>query len=233
MSTFLYLDIETLPTENEEVIADLTAAISPPASIKKAETLELWEKETKPCLIEEAVAKTSFNGAWGSVCCIGWAYDNGDAKALYRKNGEKEFLTKVFAEIDTASPRYSMTTIVGHHVGGFDVRFLWQRCFVLGIRAPSWLPLDPKPWSNTINDTMQMFCGANSKISLDNLCKAMGLPGKGDMTGADVAAAWARGEYQKIADYCREDVERVRAVHRQMLIATGMETPNASGSDAY
>lgn len=222
MSSYLYLDIETLPTKDEGVIADIASTITPPATIKKAESLDAWEKDTKPGLVVEAVAKTSFSGAWGSICCIGWAWNSETPVSILNRGDEAKFLDEAFTSISGRAPQYGATTVVGHNVVSFDLRFIWQRCFVLGVKAPSWLPLDPKPWGREVADTMSIFSGVRDKISLDNLCRAMGLPGKGDgMTGADVAAAWERGEYDEIAAYCRADVERVRAVHQRMLTAMG------------
>ncbi|WP_448953050.1 hypothetical protein [Labrys neptuniae] len=220
--TYLYLDIETLPTSDEGVIADIASAIAPPASITKAETLEQWENDKKPDLVKEAIAKTSLSGAFGSICCIGWAWGGTEVYSIIRKNDEKSFLAKAFSEMSARAPSLGAVTVVGHNVAGFDIRFIWQRCFVFGVKVPTWLPLDPKPWGREVADTMTMFSGVRDKISLDNLCKAMGLPGKGDgMTGADVASAWERGEHDEIAAYCRADVERVRAVHQRMLAAMG------------
>ena len=62
-------------------------------------------------------------------------------------------------------------------------------------------------------DTMTAWAGARGTISLDNLCAALGIPGKGDgFDGSQVAQAWADGRHDEIAQYCRDDVQRVRAV---------------------
>ena len=94
---------------------------------------------------------------------------------------------------------------------------------VLGIRVPAWLPRNPKPWDSIVFDTMVAWSGARDTVSMDNLCQALGIPGKGDTDGSMVAGMWARCEYDAIASYCREDVERTRAIHRKMQIAFGEE----------
>jgi predicted PolB exonuclease-like 3'-5' exonuclease len=48
--------------------------------------------------------------------------------------------------------------------------------------------------------------GASHHFSLDATSKALGLPGKGDVDGADVAAAWSAGLKRDIDRYCHEDV---------------------------
>lgn len=224
MTHYLYLDIETLPTNDAAVMAEIEASITPPGSYKKAETIAEWERETKPALVKEAIAKTSFSGAAGSVCCIGWAWNDGEPNSILagERVGDEAAMLRAAAQVlqQTRPSGLDRPVIVGHYVAGFDIRFLWQRAFVLGVPLPPWFPRDPKPWSDGIHDTMTMWGGKES-ISLDDLCKALLIPGKGNMTGADVAGMWERGEHEAVAAYCRGDVSRVRAVHQRMMIALG------------
>ena len=217
MADYLYLDIETIPTTDPDAIAAISASITPPASMKKAETIAAWEADEKPNKIAEAVSKTSFDGAYGCVCCIGWAWN--DDEPLSVVDRDEEHLLGILADLDR--PSLERPIIVGHYVAGFDIRFLWQRAFVLGVTLPVWFPRDPKPWSDEVHDTMTMWAGNRDTISLDNLCKALGVPGKDDIDGSMVAGMWERGEHEKIAEYCMADVERARAVHRKMLRAFG------------
>jgi hypothetical protein len=222
MPEYLYLDIETLPTSDPEIIADIAANITAPKSMSKADTIAEWESAAKPWLVKEAVAKTSFSGAHGTICCVGWAWNDAEPRALVRAGSEAALLDEALSMIVDERPGgFNRPIIVGHYVAGFDIRFIWQRAFVLGILLPPWFPRDPKPWSESVHDTMSMWAGAKDSISLDNLCKALGIPGKGNITGADVAGMWERGETAAIGSYCEGDVERVRAVHRKMLLAMG------------
>lgn len=219
----LFLDIETLPTTDTAIIADIAAGITPPGSMSKPETIAKWEAETKPGLVKEAIAKTSFNGALGSVCVIGWAWDNEEpAIATGRRLlGFSEIdLLRGFVANATERGGYGSKVIVGHNVT-FDIRFLWQRAMILGVALPNWMPRNPPAWDRSIFDTMTAFAGTRDTISLDNLCKAFGVPGKDGFDGSMVADAWAAGEYERVASYCRDDVERVRQVHRRMQVAFG------------
>lgn len=223
MPNFLYLDIETIPASDPATIAEIASQVKPPAAMKKAETIKAWEQTDKPAAVTEAVAKTSFNGAYGQVCCIGWAWDNGKPNAFNMDgiNTEHGVLSGFAALMSQTRPTYEMPVVVGHYVADFDLRFLWQRAYVLGVRMPAWWPKDPKPWSKEVHDTMQMWAGAKGSISLDNLCRALGVKGKGNMDGSMVAGMFERGEYDAIAEYCMDDVERVRAIHRKMLVSLG------------
>lgn len=219
MSNFLYLDIETIGTSDPDRIAEIAATITCPGNITKAESIAAWEAEKKPKLVEEAVAKTSFSGAYGKVCCIGWAWDDGEALSVV--GDEARVLVNAIDRITMSAPQYGLMTIVGHYVANFDLRFLMQRAIVLGVRLPAWFPRDPKPWSREVFDTMTAWAGAKDSISLDNLCKVLGIPGKDGVDGSMVAGMWQRGELDAIAEYCRADVERVRNVHRKMQVALG------------
>ena len=47
--------------------------------------------------------------------------------------------------------------------------------------------------------------GAGQRFSLDALARSYGLPGKGEVSGADVGTLFESGEIEQIARYCAED----------------------------
>ena len=59
----IYLDIETIPTDRAAVRDYIAATITPPGTMKKAETIAAWVKDDKPAAIEEAVNRTSCGGS--------------------------------------------------------------------------------------------------------------------------------------------------------------------------
>ena len=63
-------------------------------------------------------------------------------------------------------------------------------------------------------------CG--NRISLDKLCKALGLPGKGEIDGSKVWDYVRDGRIAEVADYCADDVRKVWAVYQRMTF-TKME----------
>lgn len=223
--TNLYLDIETIPSQSPAVHAKIAEGVTPPGNISKAETIEAWIKEKKPDLVKEAIAKTSFDGATGHVCCIGWAFDDGEVRSdIIKTVGDEAYLLNacmLFIEQEAAKHSFGSPTLIGHNVINFDIRFLWQRAIILGVRMPAWFPRDPKPWSGEVFDTMTAFAGARNMIGMDRLCEALGMGGKGEIDGSMVARMWADGKYQEIADYCAADVERTRSIHRRMQVAYG------------
>lgn len=209
----IYLDIETIPCQSAEYRANVRATIKPPATIKKPESIMAWLEENAETATDEAVAKTSFDPAHGHICCLAYAVDDGPVSYYEARTVDDE--RHILGNFYAALPTMGMARFIGHNIAAFDLRFILCRSIVLGVRIPSIIPRDIKPWSQDIFDTMTAWAGARGMIGQDRLCQALGLPGKGDFDGSMVADAWVNGEYAKIATYCMADVEAVRAIHRR------------------
>lgn len=220
---YLYLDIETIPTQAARVREDIAKNILPPGNISKPETIAAWVKEKKAAAVDEAIAKTSLDGTYGHICCIGWTFNDEAPMCLTLDDevAEIDILTEFVECIDARSLMGRIPVIVGHNVIGFDIRFIWQRAIILGVTMPGWFPRDPKPWGNEAFDTMLAWAGQRGTIGMDRLSSALSLPGKGDVDGSMVAQLWADGRYREIEEYCKADIERTRAIHRRMQIAYG------------
>lgn len=220
----IYLDLETIPVADPAIIAEIEAGVKAPGNIKKAETIEAWERDEKPGAVLEAVKKTALDGTYGRICCIGFAVDDDAADVRY--GDEAETITAFFAWLTEAARISDYTErqsaiFIGHNILSFDLRFLWQRCVVNGIRPPAFIPFNAKPWDGKVFDTMTAWNPAREKsISLDKLCRALGVPSsKGDLDGSKVAEYWHAGRHQEVADYCMADVEAVRQCHKRMVFA--------------
>lgn len=218
--SYLYLDIETIPSQSETVKDRISKTITPPGSMKKQETIDAWYKDKFPDVVDEAVAKTSFDGGKGHVVCIGFQTDDknhrGDTSFITDTSEEKEMLQG----FSTYLRSYRLPPIIVGHFVEFDIRFLWQRAICLGVKLPSWFPKDPKPWSNEVYDTMFKWSGAKNSIKLDELCFNLGIEGKGGVDGSMVAQMWLDGKHDEIAHYCLHgDVHKVRAIHKKMMVA--------------
>lgn len=217
--TFVYFDIETIPDQNPGALEQALENVKPPANLKKQESIDKWLAENREQAAWDAIAKTSFDGGAGHVCTIGWAKNDGEVEVRHAESRveEADVIREFFGSLDC----YHSETLVGHNIFGFDIPFLLKRAVVLGIELPdsSAFPRDPKPWDKTIFDTMTAWAGARDRISLDRLCGILNIPGKDGFDGSMVAEAWANGEHQRIAEYCDDDVRRVRSIHRRFLAA--------------
>ena len=221
----LVLDIETVGTSRQDVIDYIAANIKPPATYKKAESIEAWYKEQGPAAIAEEVAKTSLSGAFGQVVCIGYQLDDMEAPFVMHGLNERELLegfSKMLLECVDQKDAFA-TTVVGHFISGFDLRFLVQRYIVNNIRPPAIIKraADAKPWqSELVYDTMVQWAGVGNRISLDKLCLALNIKSpKGEIDGSKVGEFVAAGRISEVADYCRNDVTATKAVYQRMTFS--------------
>ena len=217
MQRFVYFDLETVPCQDENYRAELARKVKAPATYKKPESIEKWLEENRDAAADEAMGKTSFDGGRGHICTIAWAKDDSAIHVQHAKTleDEKGVIQAFFDDLD----RYHAETLVGHNITGFDIGFLRKRAIGLGVKLPpnACLPRDPKPWDKNVHDTMGMWAGGTGKVSMDNLCGILGIKGKEGFDGSMVAAAWAKGDHDTIAEYCKDDVWRTREIHKRFL----------------
>lgn len=221
----LTLDIETLPTADAEVIADIAASIKPPANYSKPETIAKWLEENKDQATKEAVHKTGFSGLYGSIACICYAFDDGEVFTVDSRDGEAKMLEQFKAHvIDVTSIEHHVgrcdmaLTVVGHNVAAFDLPFIKHRSIINQVKPATALlkAMNAKPWDACIADTMLMWSSDKEKrASMDKLCRALGIPGKGDFDGSMVADTWPI-DPQKVLDYCADDVRRTREIYKRL-----------------
>jgi hypothetical protein len=217
----LFLDIESTPTTRQDVRDYIAATVMPPAQMKKAETIAAWEANDKAAAVEEAVAKTGLDGAFGQVFCIGWAIN--DLAPCTAYGLDEATVLRDFARQVPNTDRFT-TTVIGHNVSAFDLRFLTQRYIVNGIKPPMVIAraAQAKPWeSEKVFDTMVQWSGVKDRIALDKLCMALSIPSpKGELDGSKVWEYVQAGKLTEVAAYCERDVEATRAVWRRMTFQT-------------
>jgi hypothetical protein len=225
----VYLDIETIPAQRKEVIDYIAATVKPPGQMKKAETIAKWEAEDKPAAVEQALLRTSFDGAFGELIVASFAVGEGDPITLDRttvpEHTEQSLLRALFAGMNLSIPegRVLATQFIGHHIAGFDLSFLYKRAVINRVEVPKWMPWHGQAWDDRIYDTMYQWAGRNERVSLDKLCVVLDIPRKGseldgdeEIDGSKVYDFWKAGRHQDLRDYCEWDVRRARWVHRLM-----------------
>ena len=240
----VYLDIETIPGCGPAVW-DLFAAdaeqdkkeVKAPSNYKDQAKIDEYIA-AKHVEIDEAIEekwrKTSFDGALGHVAVVSFAVDNGEPVTIYRDDygtpeAERFILAELYGRLVEATGRdlsggtrsNSTPVIIGHNVIDFDLRFLFQRSVMLGVRPPAFIPFDAKPWDKSVFDTMTAWAGVRNRVSQDKLCKAFGIEGKGTEIGEEIngSMVWdfvKAGRIADVAKYCAGDVERVRSIHQRL-----------------
>ncbi|WP_334320407.1 ribonuclease H-like domain-containing protein [Gilliamella apicola] len=215
----IYFDIETIPTQSEHLKNHVQTNLTPPANYKKQETIDAWIEENR----DLAYRKTALNGGFGQIVCIGYAINDNDVRTIYFDDwatSESDILKTFFNElIECYRPSADITPhFIGHNIENFDLRFIYQRAIVLGIKPPSFLPLNSKSYNNMyIFDTMTEWAGKRNYVSLNEVCLSLGIPTKGDeIDGSKVWDFVQAGELKRVAEYCADDVEKVRAIYKRI-----------------
>lgn len=221
----VYLDIETLPSLTPDARELARASVKPPGSYKKAESIAEWWKTEGKAAIEEAYRRQALDAAFGELCAVGFAADDGEPVSLVRgkEESEAEFLHRALAGVEALVETFVFTGPDGHHWLAdpyfvchnalFDLGFLLRRCWAHGIRPPFKLPLPSARAGRDYGCTMELWAGPRGTIGLARLCRVLGVPSPKaeDLNGSHVFDLWLAGELERIAVYNRADVAAVRA----------------------
>jgi DNA polymerase elongation subunit (family B) len=233
----IFLDIETIPQQPETAAKiGIAKTIDAPKTMSKPETIQEWHSGqgkyagVKAAAIEKAYRDTSFDGAKGEIISIALATDEGSVAGYSRAldSDEARLLNMAFDTIGDHLDKYNLKQqagslrginqpyFIGHYVAGFDLKFLWQRAVILGIKPPFKLPFDGKHGKDYYC-TMQAWAGFRERISQDNLCRALGIEGKpDDIDGSKVWDFVKAGNIDRVAEYNRDDVAKVRQIYKRL-----------------
>ncbi|MGH8709799.1 MAG: ribonuclease H-like domain-containing protein [Burkholderiales bacterium] len=221
MRRTIFVDIETLPAVNPAV-TDLQAVHSAPTAIAPP------EHRPDP-LKDEAQLKTSLNGDFGRILCIGYVdvtvrgeiergvigWDT-DLKTFHCN--ERMILTEFWQRMRAFRP--NIDRIVGHNIFDFDLKFILKRSIIHGVRPTvdlSFARYRNQPIFDTMCEWERWSYGP--KASLDTLAKALGLESSKQegVNGSQIYNLFQAGEHRKIRDYCLKDVELTRAIYKRMV----------------
>ena len=226
----VFLDIETIPGQPEEKVkAEIAEIIQAPAQMTKQETISDWHNGAgkyagvKKAAIEKAYRDTSFDGAIGEVISIAIAIEDQPTEVFYREDyksgGERNIIAQALDYILVSmQKKHHVTTpyFIGHYIGDFDLKFLFHRCVILGIKPPFSLPFSGKH-EREFYCTQAAWAGFKGRMSQADLCKALGIEGKPD--GIDGSKVWdfvKGGNVKHVAEYNCDDVEKVRAIFNRI-----------------
>jgi predicted PolB exonuclease-like 3'-5' exonuclease len=104
----------------------------------------------------------------------------------------------------------------------FDIPVLLHRSMLHGVAAPKWFGQGTRwsgygtrysgEWHADLMDMMSTY-GASSRLTLDEACAMIGLPGKGGEHGSLVSDMVAQGEIGRVRNYCETDVLNTYVVY--------------------
>jgi 3'-5' exonuclease len=220
-------DIEAIPQQPEaETRAAIAVDVKPPGSITKAETIAEWMGGTgkyvgvRDAEIDERYRKTALDGGKGSICSLAWSYgDSEEVHNLLAHPGgysEAEILAGFFMDVKDNLRGNITAFFVGHYIGTFDLRFLFQRAVVNMVNPGFWIPYDGRHGKDFFDTRIAWTGNYHDHISLDALCIALGIPGKDGMDGSMVWDYYKQGRYPEIGVYNQDDVRRVKGAKRRL-----------------
>ena len=141
-------------------------------------------------------------------------------------SNEAELIAGFFQHLAKKKPR-----LVSFNGRGFDLPVLKYRAMKYGI-AVGWFYQVLDKWNhyqsrysaNWHCDLMDVLSdyGASSKIRLDDICTACGLPGKVGIDGSGVKEKFLAGELSAIRDYCETDVMNTYLVYLRHMLHMGV-----------
>lgn len=225
----LYLDIETLPGDIDSS-TDLEALkylyerkLEKKSKKKDKSEGVIIEEETNKLSFDDYVRGTSFDGGFGRTLCIALAVNDDPVKCYCNDGNEKKTLEQFW---EVAS---QVDCFVGHNVLDFDIRFLWQRSIVLGVK-PTWQDTNPRGVrymsfaryrSYPVFDIMHEWVKwGRDNIGLEHIALSLGLPTPKDgIDGSQVYDFYKKGEIDKICKYCKRDVDTTRAIYKRMVFS--------------
>lgn len=219
----IVLDIETIPSQHPDALTQARATIAPPATLKKPESIAAWWEHEADAAAQAAWRKQALDGGLhGEIISISACTP--DCEKVWGKcravgESEADLLRGFFAEIEvwersiaerlphtsSAWPLDPVWPIA--HNAAFDLGFLWRRARVLGVAVPRWLPSPMGRAGKDYGCTMQTWAGFGNRVTLDALCRALGVasPKEGGIDGSKVFDAWLQGRRGEIEAYNTRD----------------------------
>lgn len=201
----MFLDIETIPADESkyEILKEIHA--------RKLENHKKSTSTKPPETFEEYLESTGLDGSFGRICCLCYAFEDEPVVTLY--GDEAQILIKFWAAAE------KVDLFVGFNILDFDLRFIYQRSIILGVKPGRQLSF-AKYRNDPIYDIMWEWSKwNNTRISLDTLAKALGIPSSkgGEIEGRNVAQAYRAGRLKEICEYCAKDVEVTRSIYNRMV----------------
>jgi predicted PolB exonuclease-like 3'-5' exonuclease len=221
----LFFDIESIPDQREGALQEHIDNIAAPARYKKQESIDNWIKDKGPAAAVEQWKKTALEGISGQIVSIAWAFDKfpvtGEIDRSEDYSNESVVLSAFFDAIHdkvrAGEGKFQQLTWIAHNGIEFDLRFLYQRAVILGIKPPFVIPVDARHGS-AVYDTMKAWAGYRGYVKQDVLYAAVG--GEpfedDDMDGSQVWDYIQAGRYDEVLEYNKRDVLKVRHIYQRL-----------------
>jgi predicted PolB exonuclease-like 3'-5' exonuclease len=172
--------------------------------------------------LDPADPKGALEAMTGRIVCIGMLFDDGTRlnPVVICDADERKILERFWASITDTD------LLVGHNILAFDLMFIRQRSWILGVKPPVVLNLR-KYYTEQVVDLMEMWTNWSTRFkgaSLDNIATVLGV-GEKTGHGSEVAALWAAGDTAALMRYCMSDVWLSYQVYCKMTYREPLGVP--------
>lgn len=214
MTDTIYIDVETIPDQSPGAKEAAIERIKAPShygeeaakKYRDKKGLTAWESTSLQPMYGEIVT-VCYTGASGEVTGV-----QRDPRDLSRSS-EAEILGLLWHSLRDyrACPHF-----VGWQLG-FDLRFLWMRSMICGVRPPWHIPWRAKPWQGLYTDLLYEWAGGELEgYKLQTVAKVLGIEMDDTIDGSQVWACVQAGRMDTVVQHCRSDVLTCWAIHARL-----------------
>ncbi len=227
--SLLVFDIETVP--DADAVPRLCGVDDPDVQARRA-ALEAYHLEITDG--RNPFPRQPFHRVVAIAFLLAEIDRDGEREAYYlnelraggdESSSEAELVAGFFQFLERHKPR-----LVSFNGRGFDLPVLKYRAMVHGVAAPflydsgdkwnSYVQRYSNDWHCDLQDVLSDY-GASARCRLNEICAALGFPGKLDTDGAQVSELWDAGAIKAIRDYCETDVLNTYLVYLRHMLHRG------------
>lgn len=180
---------------------------TPPANYSKPEAIAKYVEKAKA----DQLDKCALDVDLARIVTIATLHsEHGEAVRVCQTEDEERAALEWFWSL--LRP-YPYPRLVGWNIVGYDLPLLYRRSLYLGVDAP---PMQLGKYRHPDVDDLMLIWSWDGMLkfrSLAFVCKRFGVDVPGDeLTGADIGAAVAAGEFDKVKAHAQADVQRTAAL---------------------
>lgn len=213
----IIFDIETAPLNRERLLSQLPPfdpADVKVGNIKDPELIKAKIEGAKAKYEQDYIDKAALSALTGSVCAIGYLFEDGCRLSNVGGGGsEADLITEFWRLWSDHNDGHGVTKFIGHNIYDFDLPFLVRRSWTLGIRVPYTAMTYYKgrvQWHDTFIDTRTVWLMGNREgiSNLDALARALLGQGKnGDGAQFHTLLNGSKEDWEKAMAYLKNDLE--------------------------
>jgi DNA polymerase elongation subunit (family B) len=156
--------------------------------------------------------KGALSALTGRIVCICLLIDDGNQiQEVTLIGNEAGLLRNFWNRVEPGD------VFIGYNLMNFDLLFIRQRSWILGVRPSRRIDLR-RFYTSDLIDLMQLWTnwGSQKYVSLDQVAEVLGC-GTKSADGAQVAEWWQAGKIEQIAEYCRHDVRLTYLIFLKLI----------------